>query len=141
MCFILSFILKRDVHLVCFSFNKKQFKFTCSVGILQFIRLIIPELSPPPVDFSIQVLSSGSWPFQQSCTFALPSEVRMGSSSVPLVLGRGEKGHLHASVPAEGLPASRAVPRQPRALASVGSGGGTPGPTQQRAFTLRKGTL
>lgn len=29
-----------------------------------------------PVDFSIQVLSSGSWPFQQSCTFALPSEVR-----------------------------------------------------------------
>ncbi|KTF82332.1 hypothetical protein cypCar_00024753 [Cyprinus carpio] len=26
------------------------------------------------VDFSIQVLSSGSWPFQQSCTFALPSE-------------------------------------------------------------------
>lgn len=28
------------------------------------------------VDFSIQVLSSGSWPFQQSCTFALPSEVR-----------------------------------------------------------------
>lgn len=29
------------------------------------------------VDFSIQVLSSGSWPFQQSCTFALPSEVRL----------------------------------------------------------------
>jgi len=27
------------------------------------------------VDFSIQVLSSGSWPFQQSCTFALPSEL------------------------------------------------------------------
>ena len=75
MCFILTFILKRDVHLVCFSFNKKQFKFTCSVGIFRFIRLIIPELSPPPVDFSIQVLSSGSWPFQQSCTFALPSEL------------------------------------------------------------------
>ncbi|XP_045144624.1 cullin-1 isoform X2 [Echinops telfairi] len=29
----------------------------------------------PTVDFSIQVLSSGSWPFQQSCTFALPSEL------------------------------------------------------------------
>ncbi|KAK7904178.1 hypothetical protein WMY93_016785 [Mugilogobius chulae] len=29
----------------------------------------------PAVDFSIQVLSSGSWPFQQSCTFALPSEL------------------------------------------------------------------
>uniref|UniRef100_A0A4W5LT88 Cullin-1 n=1 Tax=Hucho hucho TaxID=62062 RepID=A0A4W5LT88_9TELE len=27
------------------------------------------------LDFSIQVLSSGSWPFQQSCTFALPSEL------------------------------------------------------------------
>uniref|UniRef100_A0A8C0B5V3 Cullin 1 n=1 Tax=Buteo japonicus TaxID=224669 RepID=A0A8C0B5V3_9AVES len=31
---------------------------------------------PLDLDFSIQVLSSGSWPFQQSCTFALPSEVR-----------------------------------------------------------------
>uniref|UniRef100_A0AAX7U076 Cullin family profile domain-containing protein n=1 Tax=Astatotilapia calliptera TaxID=8154 RepID=A0AAX7U076_ASTCA len=30
---------------------------------------------PLDLDFSIQVLSSGSWPFQQSCTFALPSEV------------------------------------------------------------------
>uniref|UniRef100_A0A0G2K8N8 Cullin 1 n=3 Tax=Amniota TaxID=32524 RepID=A0A0G2K8N8_RAT len=29
---------------------------------------------PLDLDFSIQVLSSGSWPFQQSCTFALPSE-------------------------------------------------------------------
>lgn len=28
------------------------------------------------LDFSIQVLSSGSWPFQQSCTFSLPTEVR-----------------------------------------------------------------
>uniref|UniRef100_A0AAY3ZZC8 Cullin-1 n=1 Tax=Denticeps clupeoides TaxID=299321 RepID=A0AAY3ZZC8_9TELE len=26
------------------------------------------------LDFGIQVLSSGSWPFQQSCTFTLPSE-------------------------------------------------------------------
>lgn len=29
----------------------------------------------PGIDFSIQVLSSGSWPFQQSFTFSLPSEV------------------------------------------------------------------
>ena len=29
----------------------------------------------------------------------------MGSSSVPLVLGRGKEGPLHGSVPAEGLPA------------------------------------
>ncbi|KAJ3594583.1 hypothetical protein NHX12_003890 [Muraenolepis orangiensis] len=27
------------------------------------------------LDFCIQVLSSGSWPFQQSCSFALPSEL------------------------------------------------------------------
>ena len=27
------------------------------------------------VDFSIQVLSSGSWPFQQSIDFNLPTEV------------------------------------------------------------------
>lgn len=40
-------------------------------GIMQLI--LFTSLS---VDFSIQVLSSGSWPFQQSCTFALPSEVR-----------------------------------------------------------------
>ncbi|CAH1774938.1 unnamed protein product [Owenia fusiformis] len=35
------------------------------------------QKSPDPldIDFSIQVLSSGSWPFQQSCTFALPSEL------------------------------------------------------------------
>ena len=29
----------------------------------------------PVVDFSIQVLSSGSWPFQQSCAFSLPIEL------------------------------------------------------------------
>jgi hypothetical protein len=28
------------------------------------------------IDFSIQVLSSGSWPFQQSFTFGLPTEVK-----------------------------------------------------------------
>ncbi|XP_054847161.1 cullin-1 isoform X1 [Eublepharis macularius] len=30
---------------------------------------------PLDLDFSIQVLSSGSWPFQMSCAFALPSEL------------------------------------------------------------------
>ena len=30
---------------------------------------------PLNVDFHMQVLSSGSWPFQQSCMFALPSEL------------------------------------------------------------------
>lgn len=40
------------------------------------------------VDFSIQVLSSGSWPFQQSCTFALPSEVRPFHTDAHLSLRR-----------------------------------------------------
>ncbi|XP_013379621.1 cullin-1 [Lingula anatina] len=30
---------------------------------------------PLDIDFSIQVLSSGSWPFTQSCTFSLPIEL------------------------------------------------------------------
>jgi len=30
---------------------------------------------PLNIDFSIQVLSSRSWPFQQSLTFSLPTEV------------------------------------------------------------------
>merc|ERR1711994_864586 len=30
---------------------------------------------PLDIDFQIQVLSSGSWPFQQSCVFSLPSEL------------------------------------------------------------------
>merc|ERR1712038_1120323 len=30
---------------------------------------------PLDIDFSIQVLSSGSWPFQQSCVFSLPPEL------------------------------------------------------------------
>ncbi|PVD35902.1 hypothetical protein C0Q70_02871 [Pomacea canaliculata] len=30
---------------------------------------------PLDIDFSIQVLSSGSWPFQQSCSFTLPMEL------------------------------------------------------------------
>lgn len=36
------------------------------------------------VDFSIQVLSSGSWPFQQSadCTFTLPQEVSVSQDYI-----------------------------------------------------------
>merc|ERR1719462_438866 len=30
---------------------------------------------PLDIDFQIQVLSSGSWPFQQSCVFSLPTEL------------------------------------------------------------------
>jgi len=29
------------------------------------------------VDFSVQVLASNAWPFQQSATFSLPAEVKL----------------------------------------------------------------
>ncbi|XP_064594486.1 cullin-1-like [Liolophura sinensis] len=41
----------------------------------QFKRHLTSSAEPLDIDFSIQVLSSGSWPFQQSCTFTLPSEL------------------------------------------------------------------
>ncbi|KAK0175184.1 hypothetical protein PV327_008956 [Microctonus hyperodae] len=40
-----------------------------------FRRHLINSAEPLDIDFSIQVLSSGSWPFQQSCTFSLPTEL------------------------------------------------------------------
>jgi cullin 1 len=39
-------------------------------------RAHLQKSEPLDIDFSIQVLSSGSWPFQQSPSIALPSEVR-----------------------------------------------------------------
>jgi len=41
----------------------------------QFKRHLNNSNEPLDLDFSIQVLSSGSWPFQQSFTFALPQEL------------------------------------------------------------------
>ncbi len=41
----------------------------------QFRRHLSNSNDPLEVDFQIQVLSSGSWPFQQSCIFMLPSEL------------------------------------------------------------------
>merc|ERR1711963_888329 len=44
----------------------------------QFRRHLNDTLSsnePLDIDFQIQVLSSGSWPFQQSCVFSLPTEL------------------------------------------------------------------
>ena len=35
----------------------------------------MPRQLPLDIDFNIQVLSSGSWPFQQSFNFSLPTEV------------------------------------------------------------------
>eukprot|EP00918_Siedleckia_nematoides_P023910 GHVU01051595.1.p1 GENE.GHVU01051595.1~~GHVU01051595.1.p1 ORF type:complete len:776 (+),score=76.19 GHVU01051595.1:206-2533(+) len=41
-----------------------------------FRRHITQQPSEPlDIDFSIQVLSSGSWPFQQSCSFSLPHQM------------------------------------------------------------------
>ncbi|RWS17083.1 cullin-1-like protein, partial [Dinothrombium tinctorium] len=41
----------------------------------QFKSHLIKSNEPLDLDFSIQVLSSGSWPFQQSFTFSLPQEL------------------------------------------------------------------
>lgn len=41
----------------------------------QFKTHLINSNEPLDIDFQIQVLSSGSWPFQQSCVFSLPSEL------------------------------------------------------------------
>jgi len=41
----------------------------------QFKRHLTNSEEPLDIDFSIQVLSSGSWPFQQSVNFSLPSEL------------------------------------------------------------------
>jgi len=38
-------------------------------------RTHLSNTTPLDIDFSIQVLCSGSWPFQQSITFRLPVEV------------------------------------------------------------------
>jgi len=40
-----------------------------------FKRHLTNSGEPLDIDFSIQVLSSGSWPFQQSCVFSLPAEL------------------------------------------------------------------
>lgn len=51
-----------------------------------FRRHLTNSAEPLDIDFSIQVLSSGSWPFQQSFTFSLPSEVKH-ASEIPIFFG------------------------------------------------------
>ncbi|XP_065332352.1 cullin-1 isoform X1 [Cloeon dipterum] len=41
----------------------------------QFRKHLMNTNETPDIDFSIQVLSSGSWPFQQSFSFSLPTEL------------------------------------------------------------------
>ena len=50
----------------------------------QFRKHLLTSGEPLDIDFSIQVLSSGSWPFQQSCAFSLPHEV--SSHKKPVVI-------------------------------------------------------
>lgn len=47
----------------------------------QFRMHLTNSAEPLDIDFNIQVLSSGSWPFQQSFTFSLPTEVNIELNS------------------------------------------------------------
>ncbi|KAJ8306967.1 hypothetical protein KUTeg_015051 [Tegillarca granosa] len=44
------------------------------------------------IDFSIQVLSSGSWPFQQSCSFSLPQELERSFQRFTCFYGNRHSG-------------------------------------------------
>ncbi|KAK3881618.1 hypothetical protein Pcinc_013948 [Petrolisthes cinctipes] len=46
----------------------------------QFRKHLVSSNEPLDLDFTIQVLSSGSWPFQQSQTFTLPHELERSVS-------------------------------------------------------------
>ncbi|KAI5252307.1 Cullin-1 [Manis pentadactyla] len=51
-----------------------------------------PVNSELDLDFSIQVLSFGSWPFQQSCTFALPLELERSYQPFTAFYSSGHSG-------------------------------------------------
>ena len=52
----------------------------------QFRNHLINSNEPLDIDFSIQVLSSGSWPFQQSFTFSLPTEVHINNDQTEFTI-------------------------------------------------------
>jgi len=63
-----------------FEYTSKLQRMFQDVGVSKdlnehFKRHLTSSGDPLDIDFSVQVLSSGSWPFQQSCTFALPHEL------------------------------------------------------------------
>lgn len=63
-----------------FEYTSKLQRMFQDVGVSKdlnesFRRHLNKTNEPLDIDFSIQVLSSGSWPFQQSTSFSLPSEV------------------------------------------------------------------
>ncbi|XP_014616036.1 PREDICTED: cullin-1 isoform X1 [Polistes canadensis] len=60
--------------------SKLQRMFQVDIGVSkdlneQFRRHLTNSVEELDIDFSIQVLSSGSWPFQQSFSFSLPTEL------------------------------------------------------------------
>ncbi|XP_059788852.1 cullin-1-like [Balaenoptera ricei] len=62
-----------------FEYTSKLQRMFQDIGASQYLNEQFKKhptnAEPLGLDFSIQVLSSGSWPFQQSGTFALPSEL------------------------------------------------------------------
>merc|ERR1712156_855928 len=63
-----------------FEYTNKLQRMFQDVGVSKdlnenFKRHLSNSGEPLDIDFSIQVLSSGSWPFQQSCVFSLPAEL------------------------------------------------------------------
>merc|ERR1712012_1301806 len=57
-----------------------------------FKRHLSNSGEPLDIDFSIQVLSSGSWPFQQSCVFSLPAELERCVNSFTAFYGGQHSG-------------------------------------------------
>ncbi|XP_054940646.1 cullin-1-like [Physeter macrocephalus] len=62
-----------------FEFTSKLQQMFQDMGASKYLneqfKKLLTNSEPLGLDFSIQVLSSGSWPFQQASTFALPSEL------------------------------------------------------------------
>lgn len=63
-----------------FEYTSKLQRMFQDVGVSKdlnesFRRHLTKSNEPLDIDFSIQVLSSGSWPFQQSTSFSLPTEL------------------------------------------------------------------
>jgi len=99
LCFMLllyaSYIAESLLDTVTFGFGNGQYRLEVCVCVCAESCTCFAEFNGEvarcllAVDFSIMVLSSGSWPFQQSASFTLPTEVSdvwlldsVGSSSI-----------------------------------------------------------
>ncbi|XP_073704662.1 cullin-1-like [Garra rufa] len=74
-----GFVAALDKQACGFEYTSKLQRMFQDIGVSKDLneqfKKHLTNSEPLDLDFSIQVLSSGSWPFQQSCTFALPSEL------------------------------------------------------------------